>query len=283
MSYNDNNDEDLLVDFDTDEDNKKNNKDPAVDVLTFLAFPFVMGAAALYSHYEENKKANCYSCKRQFRNKEFVAIKPDSSWFEKCEMPSDFKQECENYGDKKVCVECAKKIIEDLTKRAEKLIENSKICCPRCNGRFLPNELERPGTSGLPWYWITEQYDDTEICYNCRSEIFTHEHERFYFAKEKSVDVITYPATYKGNIGIDRSSVKTNVKSGTYRNKDDALNELRLRAFIEGFNVVFDYKWNRNTETEPSNSNHIESQNYVPGTHKYSAWSVTGNFAKKVL
>ena len=307
-------------------------------ILALLAVPFV-GGYAIYRGVQANKKINCYSCEKIFRNKElktlkirwdsykeyetvyeevsvddddFIYIDDDddsernrnkvareivkeeipgikmlSDWPEECAVPNDFRKECDSYFEKKVCDECSKKILTDLITRSKSLaehakeeLERSKICCPRCNGRFLQKQLAHPASTGLPWYWVFEKYGDTDICKSCREEVITSEREKYSCAKEKSEKIDAFPASYKGNMGVDQSTIKINVESGAYRDRDDALNELRLRAFLEGYNVVINFKWNRDTGTEDADSGYVESINYIRGTHKYSVWSVIGSFAK---
>jgi len=221
----------------------------------------------------ENGEIRGHNITTAIINQELLGIELLSDWPEEHKVPDDFRQECDSYFDKKVCHECAKKILIDLIERSKSLaehatekLEKSKLCCPRCNVEFLPNDLIRLSPTGLPRYWVIEHYGDKKICKNCRSAVLASEQEKFCCTKDNSDDIGLFPKSYKGNIGLDHSSIKSNIVSGIYRNMDEALNELQLRAFLEGFDVVFDYAPKRSTETE--------------GTYSYSLWSVTGSFAK---
>ncbi len=238
------------------------------------------------------------------------SIRINSDWPPEYTPPPDFCQECDEYYEKAICKACVQTVSEELIERAQALakkakeekklaeekakeeqrlteeqakiaFENSKICCPRCNVRFPPYELSRPASSRLPWFWVIKSYKDVDICCYCAGEIIAAEHKRYLHAKKQCSEVVTYPATYKGDKHIDNSIVKNNVESGRYRNRDDALNELKLRAYLDGFNVVFDCTWIHGTEVEDADSGNVDSPNYIRGIHKYSVWSAKGSFGKR--
>ena len=263
-------------------------------------YTWVSKARGTYYEYEEDK--TCCS------------IRLKCNWPSEYAVPHEFIRECDNYYGKKVCNDCAKKIYNDLIQSAESLLEQLKICCPRCNVRFLPHELSlptlfephekkplksvyeeymeeiillkdvyeesieeldepycpappTPTLRKLPRYWVIESFADKEVCKGCRNDIFEFEYERFISAKAKCSDVAVHSANYKGNIRINPSNIKKGVVSGNYRNKVDARNELKLRAFLEGFNVVFNCTLNEHPASY--------------GNYQYTEWSARGNFAKK--
>ena len=189
------------------------------------------------------------------------------------------EQEQRKYFHISICVECDKEISEDLNNRMwtdisdllkDVDIEFKKIemCCPRCDDRFLPHELTRPRLYDFPWYWKFE--DTVAYCGSCNNEIVKSERDKLDLAIEESSKIETYPKSYKGKKveeDLDHSSAKKGITSAFYRSWEEALYELRVRAALGGFDVVYGYV---------RNSRPCNDQNFI-----YSEWSITGNFAKK--
>jgi len=85
---------------------------------------------------------------------------------------------------------------------------------------------------------------------------------------EKARKVITYSTFYQGRIPIDTNYAIHDIESVWFRDKKNALDELKLRAVNEGCNGVYDVNYSQDHATE--------------GNYVFSIWRASGKaFIKK--
>ena len=197
------------------------------------------------------------------------------SWPEDFVLTDEIVQMRNKYTDKLMCSVC----FEKTKNHINDMIESLKVICPICKElKTLPYKWIRPNEDVLPLFWPIEQYDNVEICKECRDKIVKSEVQRRNSAKEGVED---YSARYRGKVKFDPSSVKLDVESGKYRDMYDAVDELKLRAYLEGYDIVYSWKQIAHTETEDADPGSVDSPNYIRGVHRYTMYSVIGNFGKR--
>jgi len=215
---------------------------------------------------------DCYVCEKN----SLPVRESEKTNFDELYWPREFVlsdiliQERNKYSNKWICTKCMEKVKYRICSMYEIEVDPYRVCCPRCNDRFLLEQLFIPRIhlTKLPSYWIMEKYSDAKVCENCIDKILEYEVKRYEHAKIESKKIKKYSCDFDGiDKIIDHSTARNNVKSGDYRNWDDAYNELKLRAFNQGFDVIFN----------------CEKQNYVEtdGNYKYKMWSVTCSLAKR--
>lgn len=264
------------------------------------------------------RKVNCCICNKSFPNgkmKKLAAVTDkqflDLDWTSDYERPdlidiiaktrilmgvdvdrviqssATARKDKEKLGSKKVCEHCIEKIAETLNMEADK----KKVPCPNCGNKFWEHWLEVPSQFGLPVYWKFGDNFDKKVCYDCRNKIVAGEIDRYNQVRtesrafEKQGEYEWHPHNHQGAWKriIDESTVVEGISSPYYRNRDDALSYLWERAFYEGFNIIFNVKFSKQTAYEPSGNSHIDNPNYVHGVHPYSEYCATGDFAKKKM
>ena len=171
-----------------------------------------------------------------------------------------------------------KKMREEERSNAEK-IANMEINCSRC-GCVLKNKdaVDAPKIDTFVRNLSHEKYGDIEsrlfeeffqtrfsaesfepaskICCTCQSDLECKFINMCAAASDDfdkliyNGDVKTYPITYQGKIPVDHNCDSTIETSFWYRDKEDALKELKLRAQIRRCNCVYDIDYEYVTDSD---------------------------------
>ena len=137
----------------------------------------------------------------------------------------------------------------DLYKSFKRLIKKDKepfsVNCPYC-GQLINIDSQNLKKFGDDYHWYP-------VCISCLT---------------KTKKVSTYPASYQGKIPIDKNYAIHEVESLYFGNKENALDELKLRAIKEGYNAIYDVIYIQNHDTK--------------GNYVFSIWRASGKaFIKK--
>ncbi len=132
---------------------------------------------------------------------------------------------------------------EDSSSEEDK--EPVLVKCPYCE-QLINVESHNLRTFGDEYHWCP-------VCISCL---------------EKAESVSTYPASYQGKIPIDTNYRIHDVESLYFREKENALDELKLRAINKGCNAVYNVVYSKDHDTE--------------GNYVFSIWRASGKaFIKK--
>lgn len=261
----------------------------------YKAVKFVLG----------NKKMYCERCKKEYRKKELSKLDltefrvytdnegldgflgesyykavNKSNWLYK---DIDGKQMCSDCSEKAKKKLCKQKITiqEELLIAKEKMHvveeearEKLKKVCPKCRKKFMPKELSLVDYNVLPEWWDWKQYSNVELCSICKKDIEIMEAENYnqiykiiypedYYKRK----VNFYPESYSGNIKIDKNSVQIDIASAFYEYNRDAKKELIVRAYYEGFDVIYNAR--------------LCSEQFYEGNYISTQKRWIGDFAKK--
>ena len=103
-------------------------------------------------------------------------------------------------------------------------------------------------------------------CEECASSGAFSDVDAYEAAIESWESVETWPATYKGRVRV-HSSPKHKIVSDFFRDRDDALDQLKVGAMFLECNAIMEVKYNYEKRT---------SDNYT-----YKVWRATGIACKK--
>ena len=95
-------------------------------------------------------------------------------------------------------------------------------------------------------------------------------HRKYIDALIESENIDCFPATFKGKINFENSSIVT-VNTNYFKDRSDAEKCLKVMAAFYGNNLVFDNRWEKKTESEPGSGK---------GTHYYTVWRGVAKTAK---
>ncbi len=152
------------------------------------------------------------------------------------------------------------------------LLKRDKVC-EYCESSIYESERRKCGICGasrchkcivyepfskIPKYDFSENYCD--VC--CQNDKNYKNYQRALHGDQNKIEV--FSARYKGAIPVTEKIL--NAKSGKYRDKLEALNELKFLAlFLEG-TILYDLNYHQDTDSE--------------GNYIYSIWSATGIIAR---
>lgn len=146
-----------------------------------------------------------------------------------------------------------------------------KYCCIECHESL-------PDTG----YLAFNPFSDIEItdyvlcnetvCIKCYKEKVAPIEEKYEKSKSKSDSIEVFSSNYKGDVPYKKNAKRKEITSSFRRDRDDALKELRVTADYLGYDLIYDRKWDKKTESKPSNTG--------DGTYKYSVWAASATATK---
>jgi hypothetical protein len=142
--------------------------------------------------------------------------------------------------------------------------------CAKCNVRRCADCLtELPALE-----WISKQLWPVEEtwCQTC-VEALEPDYKRYDAALQKAKQVEAWPRTYKGNVPRDQTAPTIKVSSKWFREKSDAEFQVKFEAAFHGFDLLFDLWFDKDSDSEPSESG--------KGTYHYTIWRAHAQGARK--
>ena len=151
----------------------------------------------------------------------------------------------------KLCHSCSKKIdVEDVNPITEAVMQHFGIYNFR-----------------VPSFW--GQFRGYEyFCPKCM-RIFNNAQSTIDSLLNRADSVIGYSSNYKGR--KPACSDRVLYKTEFYKNRDDAMREIKTAALYRGFKFVMDYSFVKETSEEETDSG---------GTYYYATWRVVGFLAR---
>jgi len=144
-----------------------------------------------------------------------------------------------------------------------------KHFCEECGRMFCSSCIKKFDEYG---WCITktpiDNYERDYLCNTCWGKKVSIFHSKYIISVKNSDSVETFPKTYKGSIPIQRKSNFINIESDFIKDKDDALKYLQVTALIEGYDAIYDLKYEKKTESEDN--------------YKYSVWKAVGKAGKRL-
>ena len=139
------------------------------------------------------------------------------------------------------CIRCGKKL--GLFRKRFRCTMCGAITCKQCQ-RPVPDQLED----------ITVPVFDfpagTAICVTCFQDVVPQAEERMAAARTGASRIDTWPASYKGQIPVDTTKSVHQIESRFFRDKQSALNALRVTAAYLGCDLVYEVRYEKERRTE---------------------------------
>ena len=120
------------------------------------------------------------------------------------------------------------------------------------------------------WY-LEAPFPKGKMCKKCRQEKVKPALASYSKILEKAENLPTWPVTYKGKISYDRNLELQNIESNWHKNRDHALQQLKVTAALNGFDLVIEVQFIKDTDSTSSNNG--------KGTYYYSVWKAIGKAA----
>lgn len=157
------------------------------------------------------------------------------------------------------CPECHKTF--GLFRWRHQCLDCSATKCAACL-RIAP---PLPGVNPAP-------YRPGTRCHACFEERIAPMLRSYERALSDEASVETWPTTYAGRVPVDPAEEQLKVASTWHREKDDALEQIRITALFLGFDIVYKVRFERDTDSEPGTGK---------GVHKFSIWQAHGVAARR--
>lgn len=135
--------------------------------------------------------------------------------------------------------------------------------CSKCESQTCTDCLSPPPSApAIPSSVWSLGSPGTKLCPTCLRNL-DPEIQKYNLAVEAAENIEFFPAAYKGNTGIDRTRQTTEIESDWFENYVDADHQLAVASAFLGYNVVVDFRREKDARTV---DNHILSVWQANGT-----------------
>jgi hypothetical protein len=162
------------------------------------------------------------------------------------------------------CIRCGKKL--GIFRKRFRCTMCGAICCKQCH-RIMPDQLE---DITVP---VFDYPAGTIICVTCFQDVVPVGEEKMAAARTGATRIDTWPASYRGQIPVDTTKPVHQIASPYFKDKQMALNSLRVTAAFLGCDLVYEVRYDRETKNQPTESGQ--------GTEPYSVWRAMGSAGKR--
>jgi hypothetical protein len=156
------------------------------------------------------------------------------------------------------CLRCGKKL--GLFRKRFRCTMCGAITCKQCQ-RAVPDQLE---DITVPVFKFPA---GTIICVTCFQDMVPRAEEKMAAARTGASRIDTWPASYKGQIPVDTAKPVHQIESRFFREKQLALNALKVTAAFLGCDLVFEVRYEKEMRSEPDET--------------YPVWRALGSAGKR--
>ena len=100
--------------------------------------------------------------------------------------------------------------------------------------------------------------------------------ERLARATSAVSSLDTWPATYQGRVPVDADRSTADLSSGRFRERSAALEELKLRATLAGFDIVYRVRYEEHSSTETEYHGTRRDGSLITSSRRVTLWVALG-------
>jgi hypothetical protein len=156
------------------------------------------------------------------------------------------------------CLRCGRKL--GVFRKRFRCTMCGAICCQQCL-RTVPEQIEDITVL------VFDYPAGTNICVTCFQEAIPAGEEKMAAARTGAGRIDTWPATYTGQIPVDTGKPVHPIESRYFREKQLALNALRVTAAFLECDLVYEVRYEKEMRSEPDET--------------YPVWRALGSTGKR--
>ena len=145
--------------------------------------------------------------------------------------------------------------------------------CVVCQGCRCSKCLSQAKPSSL---WPEPPYEVGAYCTACSAEHIEPAEAQLVRAKNLASTMDDWSINYKGRVPFDPDGTQNVFTSDSHEDRDYALWEMKVRAALQGYDIVYEVQYFKHTGTETLHHGQRKNGSPIYSTRRYTAWTAMG-------